>query len=722
MLSAPRRKLPMIYQAESSECSLACLAMVAGYHGLDISLLSLRERFPISLKGATLRDVVELADKIDLSTRSVRCEVPALSKLQLPSLLHWDFEHFVVLKEVHNGEYVVHDPAQGVLHLSATEVSNHFTGIAVQLAPKPSFRGGREGDRLTLRGLLRGGRGVYGYIAQVVWITVFLELFALLSPLLLKTVIDTGLAKRDFDFVTALAIGFAGVAVLHGGLTLARDYVLLHFASSFNAQFMSHLFGRMLRLPLSFYSKRNTGDLIDRYQSTNTIRQILIGGVPRVLLDGVIAIVSLTIIFNFSDVLAMIALTTFLLYLGMRAGLYRRTRMLAEKAVKARSEENGHVIETLRGMQPIKIFAKENERLGAWSNHYTRLINAEMKSGLVTSAQTAFKVTILGLDTAASVYFGATQVASGQITIGLLFALFVYKAQFAAKSMALAEQVMELRLVGLHLDRLAEIALSPPEQVLQDKRAVLDIDFDDFRIEVDSVTAKYGPIDEPVFSNVSLQVDKGDFIAIIGPSGSGKTTIFKLLLGLMEHADGQIRFNGRDLSEYDLQQYRRHFGVVMQEDMLLSGTILDNIAFFESSPDETKARRCTQIAMILDEIEAMPMKFNSRIGDLGSALSGGQKQRILLARALYHEPNIILLDEGTANLDEAVERKLLDNLSALGLTCLSIAHRPETILRASKIYQVEAGNIRRITLPESPLLSNPLSPEYRIIHHENSLS
>lgn len=696
MLSTKRHKLPMIYQAESSECSLACLAMVAGYHGLDVSLLSLRERFPISLKGATLRDIVELADKIDLSTRSVRCEVPGLSKLQLPALLHWDFEHFVVLNEVRNGEYVIHDPAQGILRVSASEVSNHFTGIAVQLAPKPDFRSGREGERLSLPSLLRGSRGVLGYMSQVVWITIFLEMFALLSPLLLKTVIDTGLAKRDFDFVTALTIGFAGVAILHGLLTLSRDYVLLHFASSFNAQFMTHLFGRMLRLPLSFYSKRSTGDLIDRYQSTNTIRQTLIGGVPRVLLDGAIAIVSLAIIFNLSRMLAAIALTTFLVYLGMRVGLYRRTRMLAEKTVKARSEENGHVIETLRGMQPIKIFAKEHERLGAWSNHYTRLINAEMRSGLVTSAQTAFKVMILGLDTAASVYFGASQVASGQITIGLLFALFVYKAQFAAKSMALAEQAMELRLVGLHLDRLAEIALSAPEQTPQDKRPVTASDFDDFRIEVDSVSAKYGPIDAPIFSNVSLQIDKGDFIAIIGPSGSGKTTIFKLLLGLMDHAEGEIRFKGHNLSEYDLQQYRRHFGVVMQEDMLLSGTILDNIAFFESSPDETKARRCARTAMILDEIEAMPMKFNSRIGDLGSALSGGQKQRILLARALYHDPKIILLDEGTANLDETVERMLLDNLSALGLTCLSIAHRPETIMRASKVYQVDGGKIRRV--------------------------
>ncbi len=687
------RKTPMIYQAEHSECALACLAMVAGYHGLDLTLLALRERFPISMKGATLRDVVELARRIGLDTRTVRCEIPSLAKLQLPALLHWDFEHFVVLAGIRGTRYVIHDPALGVVEMRAEEVSRHFTGIAAQFTPRPDFQMGSEGGRLTLRRLLQGSRGVWSFVAQVVWITAFLELFALLSPLVLKTVIDTGLTNRDFDFITALALGFAGAAVLQGVLAFSRDYVLLHFASAFNAQFSSVLFSHLLRLPMQFFSKRRVGDLIDRYQSANIIRQTLVGSLPRVLLDGVMAIVFISILFYYSLALGGLALGFFLLYTAVRVTWHRSTRRLAENVVKMRSEENGHVIETLRGMQPIKIFAKEQERLGNWHNHYSRLINAELGHGLSTSAQSASKVMLLGVDAAASIYVGATQVAAGSLTIGLLFALLVYKAQFAQKSMTLAEQAMELRMVSLHLDRLSEIALSPPEQDAQVAIPLVPADFDGFRLEVDNVSARYGPIDPAVISGATFQIEAGDFVALIGPSGSGKTTLFRLILGLMELAEGQVRFNGRPMADFEMQSFRRRIGVVMQDDMLLSGTILDNISFFDASPDESKARWCAETAMIFDEIEAMPMKFNSRIGDLGSALSGGQKQRILLARALYHDPHILLLDEGTANLDVSVEKQLLDNLAMLGITCVSIAHRPETILRANKVLQVEGGRV-----------------------------
>jgi len=701
-----KRSVPMIYQAESSECALACLAMVGARHGMDIPLLELRERFPISLKGSTLRDVVELADKMELDARSVRCEMSDLPRLQLPALLHWDFEHFVVLVAARGDIATIHDPAHGVLRLRLADVSHHFTGIAVELAPRPACTVQRVDKRFTLAALLRHSRGVFGYAGQVLWITLFLELFALLSPLLLKTVIDTGLARQDMGFIAAITAGFAGVALLHGAVALARDYVLLHFGSSFNAQFMGMLIQRMMRLPLGFYAKRSIGDLVDRYQSTNAVRQILTGALPRVLLDGLIALVALGIIFAMSPALAGIALGTFVLYLAVRLCLFKRMRQLTEEAVKARSEENSHVIETLRGMQPIKIFAKEHERLGAWSNHYSRLVNADIRAGLMASLQGASKVTLLGLDMAASVYVGATQVAAGSISLGLLFALFVYKAHFATKAMALAEQTMELRLVGLHMDRLSEIAVSPIEQDPAESRGVPERMKQDFTIELVDISARFAPQEKPVLRNVSLKVQQGDFIALTGPSGSGKTTLFKALLGLLELESGQIRINGEDIQGYDLQQYRRLFGVVMQEDMLLSGSILDNIAFFASSPDETRARHCADAALILDDIEAMPMKFNSRIGDLGSTLSGGQKQRILLARALYHEPRILLLDEGTANLDEALERRLLDNLAGLGITCVSIAHRPETIRRANRVYHVEAATVR---LPPQSAAPSPLT-------------
>jgi ATP-binding cassette subfamily B protein RaxB len=704
-----RNKLPMIYQAESSECALACLAMVAGFHGLKITMLELRERYPISMKGATLRDVVELGQHIGFSSRPVRCELPGLRRLALPALLHWDFEHFVVLERVDKDRYRIHDPAVGVLDLSEQEVSNHFTGIAVILAPTESFSSGSFGERLSLWALLKKSRGMMPFIAQVIWLTAFLEAFALLSPLFLKAIIDTGLAQGDFDLVTAIAIGIASVALFQGILSFLRDYVILYFGSSFNLQVMNNLFGHLLRLPMHFFEKRITGDLIDRYQSTNAIRQVFTSNLPAILLDGLVTVAAIAIVCIISPLLGVIALGSFTLYLTTRVYLFRTTRTLSEKAIQARSEENGHVIDTLRGMQPIKIFAKEVERLNVWGNYHARLINAEKRVGLMFATQTALKVLILGIDAALSVYVGAWLVSRGEMTLGVLMAFFFYKAHFTQKSVQFAERLMDIRLVGVHLDRLAEIALSEPEQRPLDKLAITREDFRDCRIAFSDVSFQYGPIEPPVFSDVSFEIRAGDFIALIGPSGGGKTTIFKLLLGLLPPTSGRITFDGKPLADLDIQQYRRHFGVVMQQDLLLSGTILDNIAFFEASPDESKARRCAEVALIYDEIDAMPMKLNSRIGDLGSALSGGQKQRILLARALYHDPQIVLLDEGTANLDQAVEKQLLDNLTALGITCVSIAHRPETIYRANKVLRLEGGRLSDVTHEFVPRGTAPTS-------------
>lgn len=680
--------LPMIYQAESTECSLACLAMVCGWYGRDTTLPALREHYPVSLRGATLKEVIHLAAQVGLSGRPVRCEIPNLRNLRKPALLHWDFEHFVVLKAYHKNHIVIHDPAAGVLTLTHEEVSKHFTGIALELSPTQDFMQAKIGDRLTLHGLAKISRGLWPFVAQVIWLTASLELLALLSPLFLKTVIDVGLANEDFGFIGALTLGFAGVALIHSIMSFARDYLILYFGAHFNLQMMSSLFRHLLKLPMHYFEKRMTGDLIDRYQSTNHIRTAFTSGLPGILLDGLVSVISIAAVFMIAETLGWISLISFGLYLLLRRLCFQPMHTLTEQAVKARSEENGHVIDTLRGIQPIKIFAKEFERLHVWGNHYARLVNAEKRVGLLHAAQAAGKVFILGLDLALGIFYGALLVQQGTLSLGLLFAYFVYKAHFTQRSFLFAERLMDLRLIAVHLDRLADITFSEPEQPAGLAREVVK-EAPLGKLEFRNVSFHYGPMDKPVLHNVNFTINEGDFVAITGPSGGGKTTIFKLMLGLHKPTGGTVLYNGAPIEALDLHQYRRLFGVVMQQDQLLTGSILDNIVFFEASPDETRARACAETAMIWEDIDQMPMKLNSRIGDLGSTLSGGQKQRILLARALYHHPQFMLMDEGTANLDCAVEQKLLDNLTQRELTCVSIAHRPETVKRATRVFHIE---------------------------------
>ena len=695
-----KKTLPMIYQAENSECSLACLAMVCCYHGLKTDLVSLREKYPISLRGATLFDVVDLAKYAHLNSRPVRVEIPSLKKLALPALLHWNLEHFVVLKEIRRGKFIIHDPAVGIQSLSEKTLSNHFTGIAVEFTPTQDFQIGKLGEHLTLSRLFGITKNLGTFVLQITWLTAALELLALLSPVFLKLTIDTGLANNDFEFITALTLGLVGVAFLQGLMTYLRNYLILYFGAKFNQQFVSNLFRHLLRLPMSFFINRMTGDLIDRYQSTNIIRNMFSRQLPQVFLDGMVAIVSLLVIFFISKILFLIALGSFFIYLIVRLAFYRPLRTLSEKMVQAHAEENSHVIDTLRGMQPIKVFAKESERHQIWENYYAHLVNADMKLGLFQSFLGSCKLFILGIDMALSIYFGSHLVASNTISLGLLFAFFAYKAYFIQRASVLAEHLIDFRLIGIHLDRLSDIVFNLPEQDVSPKREIHAEA--PFNLELRNVCFKYSPLEPYVLKGVNLSFDTNDFIAIVGPSGSGKTTLFKIILGLLRPEEGEVLFNGQPLDEWDMTQYRRLFGVVMQEDQLLAGTIVDNIAFFEACPDEDRVQECAKTALIWDEIDVLPMKLNSRIGDLGSALSGGQKQRILLARALYYQPKIMLMDEGTANLDEDIERKLLDNITALGVTCISIAHRPETIRRASRIFQLQDGNIAEQTQNTAP--------------------
>ena len=688
-----KASLPVILQSEATECALACLAMVAGYHGLDVTLLELRKKHSVSLKGATLRDVSEIARKFGLSSRPVRCEPQGLRQLKTPALLHWDFEHFVVLKSTVRNKFVIHDPALGRVILSLEEFSKHFTGIAVEFTPTQSFKRGGIGDKLTLLHIYRQISGIGRYLGVTIWITIFLEIFTLIIPLYLSVIVDTGLENNDLNFIIAISVAFILATILNALVTLIRNHLIVAFGASFNLQLMRNLMEHLFRLPLEFFEKRVTGDLIDRYQSTNPIRQTFTSDLPIILLDGVIAILSLALIFYISPVLGAIALVGFLVHLGFQWITYGPLYQLTLKAVKARALENSHIIESLRGMQPIKIFGKENERLNSWTNLNVRLIKAERRVGDLRAVQASGRTLISGVDFGFSVMVAVLAVQNGTMSIGLLFALIAYKTYFTQRASEFSERVFDLKLIQVHLDRISEIAFGEAEKVKITEASANICEGEVKLLDFNDVTFAYGSHDDPILDRATFTLDPGSFTALVGPSGSGKTTIFKLLLRVLVPRDGQILYGGQPLEDLDIHAYRRMFGVVMQSDQLLSGTLLDNIAFFEASPDETRAMLCARKALIHDDILKMPMKYNSRIGDLGSALSGGQKQRVLLARALYHNPRFLLMDEGTANLDLDIERRLLDNLENEGITVLAIAHRPETLRRANQILSLSDGNI-----------------------------
>jgi len=374
------------------------------------------------------------------------------------------------------------------------------------------------------------------------------------------------------------------------------------------------------------------------------------------------------------------------LYATLRLALYRVLWLRTEATIQASAEENSNFIESVRAVQSLKLFNRETEREGQWLNRYAEVASANVRLGRAKIAFSTINDLIFGLETIITIYLAARLVLANQLTIGMVFAFMAYRQHFIDKSVALVEKALDFRILGLHLERLSDIALTPRErghdQPLFYTRPILG------RIELRNVFFRYAEAEPFVLEDISLTIEPGEFVTIMGPSGGGKTTLVKVMLGLLEPTSGEVLVDGVPLSTVGARAFREQVAAVMQDDQLLSGSIADNICFFDPEYNQDKLFQCARLAAIHDEIMAMPMTFNSLVGDMGSSLSAGQKQRVLLARALYREPRILFLDEGTAHLDVENERLINTSLRQLRMTRISIAHRPDIASGADRLVRV----------------------------------
>ena len=677
-------RLPIVHQTEATECALACLAMIAGYHGHDVNLPALREKYAVSLRGASLADMIDLAGRFDLSPRAMRLELEDLPKLRLPAILHWDLNHFVVLKAVKHGRAIIHDPGRGVVSMAMSEVSGHFTGVALELSRRADFT--KIEDRLTPRLSDLWGRltGLKRALAQTLILSVLLQIAVLLSPFYLQLTVDGVLPGGDLGLLKALAIGFAGLVILRAATQATRSWAILIYGQQMSFQIAGNVFAHLIRLPASYFEKRHVGDIISRIGSTQPIQTALTQSLVAVLIDGMMAVTTVIVMFIFSPVLASIVVGGVGILLCITLLIYPHMRARQEEAILAGAAEKSHIIESIKANGAIKLFSREAARESAWQNLYADFINANTAFGVWGVISQSSKTLITGLQTVLVVYVGARLVMSESITLGMLFAFLSFALGFSVSANQLLQKIIEFRLLGLHLDRLSDIIFARPE-TSQNKAAAHDITG---RMKIENLDFQYSPNDPYILQNFNLSIAPGEMVAITGKSGGGKTTLLKLMLGLYAPRSGKVLIDGNNLAEIDLSLWRGVTGVVMQDDTLLSGSLSDNIAFFDPQLDQAAIERAAKAAHIHDEIMAMPMGYQSRIGDMGSVLSGGQKQRVLLARALYRDPKVLFLDEGTANLDVATEKQIADIVADMPITRIIIAHRPAFLDRADRIITI----------------------------------
>ena len=679
----------MIYQSEAAECGLACMAMVANYHGHQLDLTTLRNRYSVSFKGANLQQLMLLGNQLGLAGRALKLELEDLDKLKTPCVLHWEMNHFVVLKKVHRGAITILDPAQGERRLPFKEVDKAFTGIALELTPTTEFKTVDERVRLGLTAFWSKAQGLWSSLLKLFLLSLLLQLFLLASPYYTQLVVDEVLISHDQPLLVVLALGFGLLVLIQVITQTLRGWVVLHLSSTLSVQMATNLMRHLLNLPLSYFDKRHMGDVVSRFGSLNAVRELFTNSLVEGLIDGLMAIAVLLMMYLYSPKLALVVVIAVALYAAMRFLLYRPLYQLTEASIIAGAKEQTNFIESVRAMQSIKLFGQQTQRLNLWQNRYTTAINQQYKLGKWQLGWQSSNQLLFGLENVMVVYLAALAVIAGDLSVGMLFAFLAYKTQFTNRSAALIDKLIEVKMTRLHLDRLADIALteqeqegSPqPSQQLSGNLSVKDLSF------------RYASNEPLLFNGLTLEVKAGENIAIIGPSGCGKTTLLKLLLGLLSAESGKIEVDGVDIKQLGLRNYRSQVAAVMQDDQLLSGTLAENISFFDPEASLEQIYTAAQLAGIHQDILAMPMGYNSLVGDMGSSLSGGQKQRLLLARALYRQPKILFLDEATSHLDVQLEHYVNQAVQQLKMTRIIIAHRPETILSAERILLLQQGQL-----------------------------
>ena len=718
--------MKLILQSEAAECALASLAMICSAHGLQQDLTELRRRFPISLKGANLQQLIAHAGALGFSARPLRLELQELAELQTPAILHWDLNHFVVLKKVSVGykktTITVLDPAVGERRLSEAEVSRHFTGVALELSPNAEFSSQAAAPRVSLRALTGKVTGLKRSLLQIFMVALVLQLFAIAAPLLNQVVVDDVLASGDRDLLGVLVIGFGLLLLAQTALGLARSWMVMVLGQTLSLQWMGNVFAHLVRLPVEFFEKRHLGDISSRFGAVGAIQKTLTSAAIEALLDGVMAVAALLMMLIYAPSLSAVVISAVAAYGLLRWAAYRPFRDAAAESLVVSAKEHSHFLETLRAITPLKLFGREEERRARWQNLIVDVQNRDVRTAKMGIGFSTANTFIFGIENLLVLWLGAKLIMAGQsgggmsgagtgtgMSVGMLFAFISYKGQFSGRVSALIDYAVELKMLSLHAERLADIALEPPER---DELPAHGLEHLTPSIELRKVSFRYAEGEPWILREANFRIEAGESVAITGPSGAGKTTLLKIALGLLKPTEGEVLFGGMPVRHLGLANFRRQVATVMQDDALLSGSLADNIAFFDVQPDGARIEACAAQAQLHGDIVRMPMGYQTLVGDLGSGLSGGQKQRLFLARALYKQARVLALDEATSHLDLNNERAVTAALASLQLTRLIIAHRPETIAAAQRVILLKNGQLIEPTASElhggaAPTLLSP---------------
>jgi ABC-type bacteriocin/lantibiotic exporter with double-glycine peptidase domain len=681
------RQVPFVPQIEVTECGAACLTMILAYHGHHAPLAELRQACGISRGGADALALVRAARRYGLEADGVQVEMEQLGELPLPAVLHWDFEHFLVLERLAGKRAILVDPAVGRRAMSLEELGRHFTGIALMLKPTPSLRP-RTRVRPSLAKYKEIFRSSLPSLGQILLASVGLQIVGLIFPVATQILLDSVIVPHQRAWLYGLCFALAAAVLTKALLTLVRSFVVQGLRNLLDQTLMTRFLGHLLHLPLGFFLQREAGDLVQRVHSNATVQNVLSSQSISALLDGFLLIGYAALMLAFDLKLGLVIIGFALVRVTLLLAVRGRSQLAMASELTGSGREFGALLEALSGLETTKASGAENRMVQRWAHRMTVRVNSSLerrKLGMVASHST---ILLQGLGTALVFLVGGEQVIAQRMTIGTFASFLALQGLFLAPLESLLQTVSQLQYLGNHLERLDDVLTTAVEP-----SGSLDPGRLRGAIELKGVDFSYAPSEPPTLQDVSVRIRPGEKVAIVGPSGAGKSTLARLLLGMHLPSRGRIAFDGRDLSKLELQKVRKQMGVVLQDTFLFDDTVRANLSLKGEEIPIERLRVAAELACVDDVIAALPEGFATRLGDNGNVLSGGQRQRLNLARALAQEPAVLLLDEATSALDLETERRVHANLARLGCTRILIAHRLATVQDADRILVLHQGRV-----------------------------
>lgn len=577
-----RRRVPVVHQTESSECGLACLAMICGHYGRNTDLIALRRQFNLSARGATLAGVRETATQLGMETRALSLDLSELRALRLPCILHWNFNHFVVLVSARKNRFVLHDPARGRRTAGIAEMSESFTGVALEVWPGSAFVQETVKSRVSITALIRSVHGIRGALTRIFCLSLIIEAISLVMPVGTQLVMDHAIPAGDRGLLTLICAGLMFFILLRAAVSMVRAWSSLVMETLINVQWQSGLFRHLLQLPLTYFERRKLGDIQSRFSSLDTLRTTFTTSVVGAMMDGIMVAGVLVMLILYGGWLTAVVLGFTAVYVLLRLVTYSRYRQLSEEALVRSARAGSYFMETLYGIATVRMQGMGERRGSHWLNLKIDTINTGIRLTRLDMLFGGINTFVAACDQVAVLWLGTRLVMDNQMTLGMFVAFGAFRGLFSDRVSSLTNFLLQLRMMSLHNERIADIALNEREPRKPDsgtKAAMRPAG-----LEVRGLSYRYDSQSSPVFSDLSFSIRPGESVAIAGPSGSGKTTLMKVLCGLSEPDSGAVLMDSTDIRQLGINNYHRLIACVMQDDRLFSGSLRENICGFTDNP------------------------------------------------------------------------------------------------------------------------------------------